>query len=422
MQHKRFHYTSAQQFIDDDSLLNTGLPFSGNVELLGRSICIGGKEVKNRLLAQPIEGFDANEDGSPSGRTLRRYQRLVDGGVGCLWIESVSVDLQGRSNPYQLWITPNNVGAFADMGSIIRQSSLHRAYSVLQLTHSGRYSKPNGTPTPICAFSNPYIPKENEKIATDDDIRRIEDDYVAAALLAEQAGFDAIDIRACHGYLINEFFAAYERTGQYGGCFENRMRFLLNVIDKIRAVSNITIGVRLNVYDGMPYPFGWGSRKEDVKAQDMSEPLRLVELLYARGVRLINISGGVGAYSPYVIRPYDSGDKTPEEHPLEGVARLLGSARMVKQRCGDMVVVASGFTWLREYAANVASGGIREGWFDIAGFGRQAIAYPDFASDILRNGKMERAKCCTTCGGCTALIKTKGKKVWCVLHGKGDLD
>ena len=239
----------------------------------------------------------------------------------------------------------------------------------------------------------------------------------AARVLAKEAGFCAVDIRSCHGYLINELFSAVERKGKYGGSFENRIRFLLNVIDKIKSATDIEIAVRLNVYDGIPYPCGWGADTNNVCVQDMLEPLRLIGLLVQRGVRLIDISAGVGAYSPHVLRPYDRGGAVPAEHPLEGIERMLQSAKIVKQNFPDALVVASAFSWLREYAPMIAAGGIEQEWFDIAGFARQAVAYPNFAGDMLSDKGMERGKCCTTCGGCSGLIKS-GKMLRCIVHGK----
>ena len=84
-------------------------------DVLGAPAKIGRSTVANRLVAQPIEGFDSKADGAPSERSIERYCRLVRGGFRVLWMESVSVDEQGRSNPYQLWIQPGNVEQFRQM-------------------------------------------------------------------------------------------------------------------------------------------------------------------------------------------------------------------------------------------------------------------------------------------------------------------
>lgn len=418
MKHRMFDYGSTQALQNGLQTLEQKIPYAQDIKILGTPVRIGDKIVPNRLTAQPIEGFDALADGSPSARNVERYRRYVQGMSGMIWIESVSVNREGRSNPYQLWFTDQNAAHFAQLKQAIDEAGKQQGmlpYTVIQLTHSGRYSGPDGVPAPVCAFHNPYIPKENARIITDDELEALEDAYVLAALLAEQAGFDAVDIRACHGYIINELLGAYEREGRYGGSFENRVRFLLDVVEKVRARSKIAVAVRLNVYDGVPYPYGWGCDPK-TGAPALAEPLRLVRLLAERGVCLLNISSGIGAYSPQVIRPSDGGgEQMKKEHPLEGIARMLNLTYQIKQEVPNIAVVASAFTWLREFAANVAAGGVEDGWFDFSGFGRQAIAYPDYAKDILLGGGMKRAKCCTTCNGCMALIKKKGQPMRCVV-------
>lgn len=414
----RFAYQSLEEMLTQAKGQGFDFPVSDSPQtVLQRPLEFQGVRIDSRILAQPVEGFDAQKDGSPSRRTIERYVELVQHGFRMIWLESVSVSEQGRSNPAQLWITEENVKAFRKMTDRIRKEAGHPVSIIIQLTHSGRYSNPSGTPAPVCAFSNPFIPKEGEHIASDEEVRGIEDDYVKAALLAEQAGFDVLDIRACHGYLINEFFAAYNRAGIYGGSFENRIRFLLNVLDKVKeAVSTIGIAVRLNMYDGIPWPYGWGADPEKPESQSLEEPLKLVKILYDRGIRILNITNGVGAFSPFVIRPYDTGGKEPFEPQFAGIDRMLQCAAKVKKIAPEAVVIASAFSWLREYGPYVAAGGIEKGWFDVAGFGRQTIAYPEMIDDLMNGDGMKREKCCRTCCGCTRLIKEKGENVRCIFR------
>lgn len=423
MPHKIFNYTSADNLLQDAGQLGLTIPYSDDNKVLGSPVKIGNRLVPNRLLAQPIEGFDACPDGAPSEKNIKRYRRYAAGMSGMIWIESVSVNERGRSNPSQLWITKDNIPAFRRLQEGIVDAAVDwgRPYTVLQLTHSGRYSGQHSAYPPESVVHNPYIPRENEYILSDDELEALEEDYVTAALLAEEAGFDAVDIRACHGYLINELLGARTRPGRYGGSFENRCCFLLRIIDKIHARSHIQVAVRLNVFDGVPYPYGFGVSEQDEGLPDMEEPLKLVRMLDEHGVRLINISAGIGAYSPQIIRPSDSGGEIyRKEHPLEGIARMLRLTALVKQAAPHAVVAASAFTWLREFAVGVAAGGINEGIFDIAGFGRQALCYPAYAKDILQLNGLRREQCCSTCNGCMAWIKKTGKAVRCVIKEKED--
>ena len=405
MKHQRYAYTSVNDFLADAARLERGLPFSADTSILASPMAVDGRAIRNRLLAQPIEGFDSNADGSPSQRAYSRYQALADGGVGTIWMESISVSEQGKSNDRQMRLSDDNVAQFQRFIAAIHAHG--QPFLVAQLTHSGRYSK-----SAACAIENPLIPKENSYLISDKELDALAEDYVKTALLAARAGFDAVDIRCCHGYLLNELFSAYNRPGKYGGTYENRTRLVKDIVRRIREQSDITIAVRLNVFDGMPYPYGWGCRPDSVLEQDMSEPLRLVGELCELGVSILNISAGVGPVVPHMIRPYDMGGPIPNEHPLEGVERLLQSAKEIKALYPKLCVVASGFTWLRDYAPNVAAGGIADTWFDLAGFGRQWVADPDFANAILSGRKVERP--CATCGGCSALIKKEGKEMHCI--------
>lgn len=413
---EKFHFSTARELLDRAADLGMPLPYKQDVpDVLGQSIDIYGTMVSNRLVAQPIEGFDSQADGSPSQRSVERYCQLVRGGFRTLWLESVSVDEQGRSNPYQLWIRPENVEAFRGMVRTIRAQTEEKLFLVIQLTHSGRNSNPRGTPSPVCAFSNPCIPKENEYILPDEKIPEIEEDYVRACALAQEAGFDAVDIRTCHGYLLNEFLAAYHRPGPYGGSYENRTRFLMEILDRLEPAVTIPVGVRLNMYDGLPWPYGWGA---DPQGENLEESYRLVSDLYARGIRLLNITNGIGAYSPFVIRPYDRGGKEPTESPFRGIARMQECARRTKALAPEAVVIASAFSWLREFAPGVAAGAIAAGKYDMAGFGRQSIRLPDTANRILSGQGLQRGECCVTCCGCTNLIKKSGKMLRCVIKDR----
>ncbi|MBQ6322551.1 MAG: NADH:flavin oxidoreductase [Lachnospiraceae bacterium] len=408
MEYRKFDYQTKEDLFKDMEKLPASLPWSDDISVLSAPLSITGGQIRNRLLAQPIEGFDSEENGAPGRKALERYQELARGGWGSIWMESVSVNLEGKSSAKQMWLREETLDDFRRLTDTIHQNS--ETYLVCQITHSGRYSNPDGQHMAVCAFENPMIPKDPTRIITDEQLDALKKDYVQTAVLAQQAGFDAVDIRACHGYLLNELFAAYTRGGRYGGTYENRTRLVREIAEEVRKKTDLAIGVRLNVTDGLPYPYGWGCRAGEGFIQDMTEPLRLVRDLKDLGVSMINVSAGIGAVTPHFIRPYDGGGKIPDEHPLEGVARQLQNAKAVKEAVPEMIVAASAFTWLRQFAPNIAAGCIQEGWFDLAGFGRQWIADPAYARSVMSG---EGASYCAACGGCTALIKT-GKEMRCV--------
>lgn len=420
MEHQTFNYTSLEELKNDVDRLEIYMPISDNLAILKNSVRLGEKEAPNALAIHPMEGADGTVDGKPDELTFRRYQRFALGGAGLLWIEASAITHEGRANPRQLYICKENKYEFEELLEHIHRSAERTPYTVLQLTHSGRYSRPEDKPAPIIAAQNPYLDKflpDDYRIITDDELKKLEDRFVEGAVVAKEIGFDAIDIKSCHRYLISELLSAFTREGEYGGSFENRIRFLVNVVDKIRdrLGESIDITLRLNAYDAIPYPYGFGVSEDHVKKPDLTEPIRLVKLLHDKGVGLINITSGNPYYNPHVNRPYDTGPYIPGEHPLEGVARMLNIIRGIQQAVPEMVVVSTGYSWLRHLAPHVAAGGIEEGWFKIAGFGRQALAYPEFARDILKNGRMEQKKCCITCGKCTEIMRSNGK-AGCVIR------
>ena len=424
--HRRFKFSSITDLRADLEKMEIDLPLADNTAILQQPLQIGKKIIPNRLVVHPMEGCDGETDGRPADLTRRRYIRFAEGGAGLVWFEATAIVAEGRANPRQLLITQNTVKDLRKLlqdalnAAVNKNGSDRKPYTVIQLTHSGRYSRPVSKPQPIIATTNPYLDKKSPTqihMITDAQLEKLEDQYAETALMAAEIGFDAVDIKSCHRYLISELLGAHTREGAYGGSFENRTRFLLNIIAKIRKkLSNaIDVTVRLNVYDGIPHPYGWGVDPQDDRRADLSEPIRLVKLLRDMDVKLLNISSGNPYYNPHIGRPYDFGPYVPKEHPLYGVERMLKTARDIQTVVPEMAIAATGFSWLREFGANGAAGGIQEGWFQLAGFGRQSFAYPNFAADIIDTGTLQRKKCCIACGKCSELMRLDSV-TGCVIH------
>ena len=419
MTFKKFSYGQLKDIIEESINLGLDLPFSENINVLNRPIALNGFHIPNSIAIHPMEGNDGEKDGSPGELTLRRYSRFAGSGAGLIWFEAVAVVHEGRAIPRQLWIHPENVDAFRKLMDMIREiagsESGNKPVCVMQLTHSGRFSKPEGKPAPIIAYHNPYLNQKlnlesDYPIITDDELEILEEKFENAALLARDAGFDGVDIKTCHRYLNCELLSAFNRKGKYGGSFEGRTSFLLNVVDRIRSRlgNGFIVTTRLNIYDGIHYPYGWGVDKEDYLHYDLSEPLKLAGLLQQRNVNMLNLTMGTPYYNPHVNRPYDVGGYVPDEHPLEGVARLINGIGEIKKAYPDMNIVGTGYSWLRQFAPNLAAGCIEKGLTTMAGFGREAFAYPEFARDILSDGAMNAKKCCISCSKCSDILRAGG--------------
>jgi 2,4-dienoyl-CoA reductase-like NADH-dependent reductase (Old Yellow Enzyme family) len=423
MAHERFRFRSLDDLTARIAELGVDLPAQADLAPLARRVRIGTIATPNALAVHPMEGCDGRADGKPDALTTRRYLRFARGGAGLLWFEATAVVPEGRANPRQLWLAPENVAAFRDL----REQALaagreangadYRPFTTIQLTHSGRYSRPVDKPAPILAHHDGVLDKvlrlpEDHPLISDETLERLTDAYVLAARLALESGFDGVDVKCCHRYLMSELLAAHTRPGRYGGSFENRTRLLLDVVRRVRAeVPDIAITMRMNVYDGHPYPWGWGVSQDDPQVPDLTEPLRLIGLLRDEGVALINVTAGNPYFSPHINRPFDQnveGGYVPDEHPLVGVARLIGLARTIKQAYPDMVIVGTGYSWLRHLLGYVGAAVLAQGWADIIGVGREAFAYPDFARDLLTRGEMDRRKACVACSRCTQIMRDHG--------------
>lgn len=424
--HKKFHYQDAQVLRQDIEQMKLNMPFAELTEILKQPLLVGEKTVPNRLAVHPMEGCDGTEEGRPSELIYRRYDRFARGGAGLLWFEATAVVPEGRANPRQLLLTKETMPEFklllekTLLAARAEYGETHKPYTVIQLTHSGRYSKPGPLPEPIIALNIPELDGRlplQYKIISDEELELLEDKYVEAAQLAAEAGFDAVDIKACHRYLINELLGGHAREGRYGGTFENRIRFICNVVDKVRdrLGDRIAIAVRMNAYDALSFPSGWGVDRVDWHTPDFSEPAKLARILCDKGVKIINVTAGNPYYNPHVNRPFDIGYYTPPYHPLENVAVILQAAQAIQTAVPEAAVIATGFTWMRHLAGHIAAGGVEQKWFALAGFGRQAFAYPDFAKDLLIQNTMDPKKVCITCGQCSVIMRDGGKS-GCVIR------
>ena len=420
-------YKNAEDFLQENAALRTGLPFSGDVSVLAQPLTVGEKVIPNRLACQAMEGCDGTPDGRPGELTKRRYDRLARGGAGLIWFEATAVAEEGRANPNQLYICEKTLDSLKAQVEAIKETALREnGYApivIMQATHSGRYSKPHGRPAPWIAYNNPIFEKDapisGDRIVTDEYLDRVKAALVNGAVLAKKAGFDGVDIKCCHRYLNSELLSAYHRPGRYGGSLENRTRLLRESVQGAIAATGggFLVSSRLNVYDGFPYPYGFGVAKDGSLAFDPSEPEWLIRELYSCGVRLLNITMGNPYFNPHVNRPFAKGGYEPEEHPLTGVARMLQGTQQLKAAVPDMRYICSALSFLGVAAPSVAAAYIAAGGFDIAGFGRTAFAYPDFARDILEHGGMDKSRCCIACSKCTEIMRSGGTP-GCVIRDK----
>ena len=426
MGHERFHYKNLEEIKKRADELQVHIPFSLNTELLTKEVSFGNVTLKNRLGIAPLEGADGLADGSPSELTLRRYLRYARGGAGLIWIEAIALAPEARCGTKQMMLTRENLDNFKTFVAAIREAGMQAngfsPYLVIQAHHSGRYSAPGGVAAPLIAYRHPVLDQgmaiDDSCIVSDDYLKKVEEEFAEFALLAKEAGFDAVDVKCCHGYLLTELTSAYQRSGLYGGSFENRTRLLRNSIAaaKVHETKEFMVTARIGIYDGLAWPYGFGVKEGGGNTPDMEEPIRLMKSLYEDyGISMVNLTVGNPCVYKHMNRPYDNGAYIPDEHPLEGMARICKCIGEVKKAVPEMFVSASAPSYLRQYAGNYTAGAVEEGLLDQMLFGRMAYANPDFAKQIVCDGRIDPAKTCVACGSCEALI-SNGKPTGCVVR------
>ncbi|MEX0785018.1 MAG: NADH:flavin oxidoreductase [Dehalococcoidia bacterium] len=436
---KFFTYRSFDDLLSDVEARGVDVRFAENVDALLQPVRIGGRSAGNRLAVHPMEGCDGTLDGRPGELTFRRWERFGAGGAKLLWGEATAVVPEGRANPRQLLLSPDTA---PDIGRLLRAArAAHRErfgrdddlLAGLQLTHSGRWSHPapvlvrHAGPLDALKQIDPDAP-----VLSDDDLEQLEERFVDAALLARDIGFDFVDVKQCHTYLLNELLASRSREGRYGGDFDSRTRFARNVIARIRdrAGDALMLASRVNVYDGPPfvegpdgdgrpavegeYPWGFGTDFGDANELDLDEPLRLIGLLRDLGVALVNITMGSPYFNPHIGRPFERppiDGYQPPEHPLAGVERHFRATAAVQSAFPDLAVAGTGYSWLRHYAALAGAANVAAGRVTLMGLGRGALAYPDFGADLSERGEMVDRKACIGVSYCTALMRAKNNEL-----------
>jgi 2,4-dienoyl-CoA reductase-like NADH-dependent reductase (Old Yellow Enzyme family) len=405
---------------------------------LSAPITIGSRQAGNRWCIHPMEGWDATADGRPTDTLLRRWRHFGESGAKLIWGgEAVAVVPEGRANPNQL--TAGGCGREGMRTLFDTVTGAHRERHgstddlvvAVQLTHSGRFSKPTpaGRVSRI-AFNHPVLdarhgvdPADAACVLSDAEIESLIGAYVAAARDAEAAGFHMVDIKSCHGYLLHEFLGARRRPGRFGGDFDGRSRLLSTIVTRVReSCPTLAVGVRLSLFDtvpwhmvdgrgspwphgdSLPYDAGFGMREDDPTAIDLEEPIRLLARLRDLGVAAVNLSAGCPYHTPHLVRPaaFPPSDGYPSpEDPLIGVARQIAAARTAKEAVPGLVMVGSGYTYLQDYVVNAAQAVVRSGWIDVVGLGRMVLSYPELPADSLAGRPAARGRICRTFSDCT---------------------
>jgi len=398
-----------------------------------------GRKIGNRFCVHPMEGWDGTTDGNPTDLVFRRWKNFGLSGAKLIWGgEAFAVRPEGRANPNQLMILDHTMAKVEDLRKALVDEHISHfgdagdLFVGIQLTHSGRFCRPNEKSKlePKIVYHHPLLDKifnlpDDYPVMTDAEIGDLISDYISAAKRAQEIGFDFVDIKHCHGYLGHEFLSAVTRPGKYGGSFENRTRFMREIVKGIQnECPGLVIGVRISTFDMPPfrsnennvgymleyrdengrYPYAFGGDPEELGKLKLDEPIELMKMMENIGVELVNFSAASPYYNPHLTRPafYPPSDGyLPPEDPIVGVARHIEVGAALKTEAPNLACVGSAYSYLQEYIPNVAQAVVRSNMIDFVGLGRSTLSYPEFPADILKGNVLKRNKICRTFSDCT---------------------
>lgn len=385
-----------------------------NPEYISKPIKIGNKTAPNRIVYQPTESNNGDSKGSVTDTTVKKYTDLAKGGPGIIFVESLDVTLKTQARTNRLTVLPENLPGLKRLVSEVRAIN-SETLVIFQLSHAGALSDPS-LKLPMHVYAREGEPVKAMITA---EVEEARDEFVLAAQVAHESGADGVDVKQAHGFLAGDFLhPANLRQDRYGGSFENRTRFFREIIEGIRlniSDSGFIIGTRISPYEGVPG--GCGTAEPDGLVEDLTEMLGYVKQLDAMGLDFIGVSAGYASANLEIL--------LPTKLYREGVFRHFYWTKVVKEHA-SVPVIGSAYSFLRDgdngiYGASTekksllywAEKNLREGFTDMVGLGRQAIADPYTAEKLLHKNK--NIDWCTTCGACGALLGNQ-KAVGCPVY------
>jgi len=357
---------------------------------------IGPIEIKNRIVMPPMTTRTADAEGFVTDDSVAYYMARVRGGVGLITVEMASPEKCGRHRRHE-------VGIYDDRflpGLTRLVDEIHRggAKASIQLGHGGGHTRADicgETPIAPSAIAHPVyettfeaiVPQEMSKARIAETVAA----HVAAALRAQKAGFDCVEIHAAHGYLISQFHAPFEnrRTDEYGGSLENRARFGLEILRAVKAVlPGMGVVYRLSVEDFFP-----GGLTFD-------EGRQIAVWAAKGGADALHISAGHYRSLPsaQIVLPPMSMPDAPFLDYAADVKKHVSAPVIAVGRLGDPALAESA---------------VADGKADFIALGRTLVADPQWVEKVRRGEPVRRCLACNTCIN----EMRGGARIGCVVNG-----
>jgi 2,4-dienoyl-CoA reductase-like NADH-dependent reductase (Old Yellow Enzyme family)/thioredoxin reductase len=337
---------------------------------------IGSLMIKNRLIMPSMFTNLASVEGEVTKQMIDYYAARAKGGVGLIVVEVASIDYPTSKQGHNE-LRVDDPRFMAGLNDLVEAIHAHQTRAFVQLFHAGRQTSPIIThgqqpvaPSPIACRVIGATPRE----LSIEEIKQLEQKFITGALHAKAAGFDGIELHAAHGYLLSGFLSPFSNKRQdlYGGSLENRLRFLLEIIEGIRqAVGEMPLSVRFNASDFL------------TGGIELTEGIEIAKRLEQAGVNALSISSGM----------YESGLTSIESisYP-EGWRVYLAEA---VKKAVNIPVITGGVIRSPEYAETV----LREEKADFVFIGRGLLADPDWPNKA-RAGRVKDIRPCVSCNTC----------------------
>src|SRR5712675_459283 len=341
---------------------------------------IGSVEIPNRIVMPPMTTRTADEEGFVTDDTVDYYMARVDGGTGLITIEMAAPERAGRHRKRELGIYDDRF--VPGLTRLTAEIHRHGAKASIQLGHGGGHTRvdicgempiaPSPIPHPVYEVTfETIVPEAMSKARIGETIAA----HAAAAMRAQKAGFDCIEVHAAHGYLISQFHAPFEnrRTDEYGGSLENRARFGLDVLRAVKAaVPLLGVIYRLSVEDffdgGLTYGEG-----------------RVIAIWAAQaGSDAIHVTAGHYRSKPSAHRMIP-----PMTEPD---APFLDFAADVRKAVGVPVIAVG-----RLGEPGIATAAVASGKCDFIALGRTLVADPQWVNKLRNEEPIRRCLACNTC-------------------------
>lgn len=391
-------------------------------ELIFTPMQIGERTSVNRIALNAMECCDALDNGDPSPATYERYEHYFRGGAGIIILEAITPQYDYIARKNQLSIKEHNIPALKKFIAHLKEIN-PEALIFFQITHSGEISN-NVYSQRIRVTEEPLPGYEDAKLVREEEIETVIEDYVRGARYAYEVGADGVDLKLCHGYLGTQILRPYNKDNwKYGGAWENRRQFAIDIYDRTRAAvpdKNFVLGSKVSIYEG--FPGGVGTAGPDTALMDLTESVDLLKQLEAHGASYILQSAGSPSHTLDLAHP---DRRTPDyaymhfyfqkvcHDAVSPETKIIGSAYSIYRDGKQPFQAVKPENNTLRYWANK---NIREGIVDAIAIGRQAFADPYLPKKMFEDREQE-IDWCTLCDHCVEFL-IRQHHVGCATYNK----